>query len=311
MESDSEAEQVTLILQGGRAERGIVLSAFDGFVTHFVRALRYHHRTSSTVDVRRPGRPMSDEELATAFRLVELRPGSAIAVLEPAAIDDETTETLTPPPPPLAWRNLTGLIEAIEAEEPIDASVTDELESALRSLGTKPRLVVRVQSPGRKLEQVLDRARIKKIRSRLPQVTARTSVETAVTGILHAIDLEPDRLAIRTPKGVDWPCFYPSDFETDVLSLVGRRVMVRGEVIAEPGRKRALQIIDIREVPEPEQTTLFTEAPVSLESLLVDQGVTRPQGLSRFSDPAWEDNEESNLFLSAVLGELPEDDVRP
>jgi hypothetical protein len=88
-------EQVTLTLQGEKAREGVNLAAFESFVEHFLKALRYHYRSSRAAPIRKQGRPFSDEDLATSFRLVEFRTGSGVAVLEPA-LPVETVDQLLP-----------------------------------------------------------------------------------------------------------------------------------------------------------------------------------------------------------------------
>ena len=63
---------------------------------------------------------------------------------------------------------------------------------------------------------------IDRLRSAGPPAEASAS-DLVVVGVLHAIDLEPDQVAIRTPAGLDWSCEYPSELESDILPLIGRR----------------------------------------------------------------------------------------
>jgi hypothetical protein len=67
-------------------------------------------------------------------------------------------------------------------------------------------------------------------------------------------------------------------------------------------RSGTLDIEEIHAVPEHEQTSLFTHETVTLEELLTRQAVGAPQGLEVLADPEWEDNEESERFLEAILG---------
>jgi hypothetical protein len=64
-----------------------------------------------------------------------------------------------------------------------------------------------------------------------------------------------------------------------------------------------VEVLDVRRdaVPEFEQTSLFTGAPLALTELMRLQGVRGPQGLAALADPEWEDNEQSDLFLEALL----------
>jgi hypothetical protein len=94
----ADEDQITLTLEGDRAREGVSLAAFDSFVGHFLLALRYYYRSSRTSVVRRSGRPLADEELATNFRLVAFRKGSGVAVLEPALPPDADALTDELPP---------------------------------------------------------------------------------------------------------------------------------------------------------------------------------------------------------------------
>jgi hypothetical protein len=299
----ADEDQITLTLEGDRARDGVSLAAFDSFVSHFLLALRYHYRSARTSVLRRSGRPLVDEELATSFRLVAFRKGSGIAVLEPGLPPD--ADALTGElPPTLAWENLAGLLDAIDREDRLDVSITSELDAALKALGRQPRISVDVVRAGSRRQHELTEERIARIRSKSEEARD-VDTELTVTGVLHAIDLEPDKVAIRTPSGVDWTCEYQPALEREVLSLIGHRVLAAGRGHATSPKAGTLQLEKIRALPEPEQTQLFTGRVVPLEALKEEQGITRPQGISAFVDPSWEDTEESEDFLRALLDEQP------
>jgi hypothetical protein len=125
-----------------------------------------------------------------------------------------------------------------------------------------------------------------------------------VVGLLHAIDLESDKLAVRTPSGVDWQCEYPSLPEADVLPLVGRRVIATGMGRMTCSKVGTLELDSIASLPEVEQTPLFSAEPLPMRLLQERQHITSPQGTESFVDPDWRESEESDLFLRALLGEF-------
>lgn len=290
-------ERVTLTLQGERAREGVTLAAFESFVEHFLGALRYHYRSGRSAPIRKPGRPFGDEDLATAFRLVAFRTGSGIAVLEPvlpATSDQLLADEL---PPTLAWDNMTSLFSDIESQE-LDDVVASELKSALRALGHEAHLTVEFSGTSHGRYEVDE--------SRLEPRNASTEESDAaqtVVGLLHAIDLEPDKLAVRTPSGVDWNCEYPPSLELDVLRIVGKRVIATGIGRMTSAKVGTLTLESIAPLPEVEQTHLFSAEPVPLRTLQARQRITSPQGTNQFVDPEWSESEESELFLHALLDE--------
>lgn len=79
----SKHDHITLKLTGARAVAGIELGALDGFLTHLLAVLRDYDRLARGEDLRKSGSPEAKAAAAVALRLVSLRPGSAIAELEP------------------------------------------------------------------------------------------------------------------------------------------------------------------------------------------------------------------------------------
>ena len=187
-------------------------------------------------------------------------------------------------PPTLAWENLAGLLDAIDREDLLDVSITSELDAALKALGRQPRISVDVVRAGSRRQHEVTEERIARIRSKSEEVRD-VDTELTVTGVLHAIDLEPDKVAIRTPSGVDWTCEYQPALEREVLGLIGHRVLAAGRGHATSPRAGTLQLDKIRALPEPEQTQLFTGPVVPLEALKEEQGITRPQGNQRVRGP--------------------------
>jgi hypothetical protein len=294
-----ETSRITLTLEGERAKKGVSLAAFENFVSHFISALRYHYRASTAAPIRKTGRPFSKDEIATSFRLVDFKTGSGIAVLEPPLVEDGQGAERLAEVPTLAWGNLADLLEAVAAKRPLENSVVNELEGAMKALGAEGRFSIEFRDPHRVRTQQFDQERMKTLRTLEAEREARPQT---ITGVLHAIDLEPDKVAIRTAAGIDWTCRYPANLEQHVLALIGMRVWARGAGKLSSARSGVLDVVEIHAVPEYEQTALFTGEPLPLSELMERQGVRGPQGLAALADPEWEENEESDLFLEALLG---------
>jgi hypothetical protein len=277
----------------------VSLAAFDGFVTHLLTALRYHYRAATATPVKKTGRPFGKDDLATAFRLTGFRTGSGIVTLEPPTAEDETATALAEVPT-LAWDNLADLLDAVAEQRPLDNAVLGELEAARRSLGADGRFSVELAGGPRVRRESFDQERIERLRTphEAPEMRPQANV-----GLLHAIDLEPDKVGIRAASGLEWSCRYPAELESEVLTLIGSRVWARGTGRATSARSGSLEIAEIHAVPEYEQTSLFTGPAVSLAELMTAQRVDRPQGLSVLADPDWSDDEESDRFLEAILSD--------
>ncbi|HEX2703691.1 MAG TPA: hypothetical protein VHM72_09695, partial [Solirubrobacteraceae bacterium] len=121
----------------------------------------------------------------------------------------------------------------------------------------------------------------------------------SVAGRLHLVDLEPDRVGIRTAGGVEWACRYPEELEERIKGLIGRIVWVEGHATM-TSPLRGTMTIDRIEAVESEQSALFTVIPVDEDVLLARQGIVGPQGLETLSDPGWEDDTD-DAYLAALL----------
>jgi len=299
-ELDPGSHQITLTLEGEHARKGVSLDAFDSFISHFLSALRYHYRASRSQTVKKPGHPLAEERLVTAFRLVRFRAGSGIVVLEPP-LQDEAEATLPDVDQAVltsAWANAGDLLKSVGSGGPVDPSVVGELESATRALGRQGRFGIDFRAGADRWTTRVDEAKL--VQLRRPQETA-VEMPQLITGVLHAIDLEPDKVGIRSAAGVDWSCRYPAELEQTIGRLLGGRVWARGLGGATSARSGSMEVTEIHAVPEFEQTELFTAEPVSLSELMQRQSVERPQGLESLVDPDWEAGVESDLFLAAML----------
>lgn len=276
--------QITLKLEGRRAKKGVALDAFEAFIEHFISALRYHYRASKAEVIKKTGRPFAEDQLVTAFRLVSFRTGSGIAVLEPpiAEADSQDVPEAFGELPTLAWANVSDLLDAMDVGRQLEEPVVRELESATRSLGEKGRFSIEYRAQGKvRTRQVTDDYLSELL---APRCDAGQQTHT-ITGLLHAIDLEPDKVGIRTASGIDWTCRYPEELEREALALLASRVWAQGCGELVSARSGSLDLVSIRAVPEYEQTELFTGPSVPLQALIELQGVRHPQGLESRSSP--------------------------
>lgn len=295
-EIEPRTEQVTLHLEGPRAVRGVSLSDFENFIESFLAALRDFDRGRRGAETKKSGRPYRRDEAVTAFRLVDFKPGSGIATLEPEHVgapdsDDPLFEERLP-----SLTNLHALVHDIEEREPLPDPVTDALERACRTFGSQGSIEVELPSGhyGHKTE--ITPKVLEEIRARTGR-PAPKDVE-AISGRLHLLDVEPDKIAIRDASGVDWVCQYPEEMEPKVLGLAGKIVWAHGQGRQTSPQRGAMTIDEIKAVEQGDQASLFTPEPVGLERLIEEQGVRYPQELGSLGSPEWTDEDEA--FLSAL-----------
>lgn len=294
------SSRITLTMNGEHAQKGIELDAFDRFIRHFTSALRCHYRASKSEPPRKAGHPLSQDQLATAFRLVEFRSGSAIAVLDPPTTDAGPDLLTGSNVPTIAWVNVDSFLTAVETRRLIEDDVANELEQATKCLGKDGSFVIDYRNGATAKVHRFDLPELARMRA--PQ-TAEAPRQHTITGSLHAIDLGPDHVAIRTASGMDWRCRYPDELEERVMTFVGARVWARGVGKTTSTRSGTLEVVEIHAVAEYEQTALFTGAPLPLGQLMERQAVHGPQGLAAFADPEWEADDESERFLEAIFAE--------
>lgn len=293
-------DRVVLTLTGAEAEYGLALSNFGAFVDQFRRALREFDRTRRAERTRRGGHPTSREDLVTAFRIVGFAPGSAIIELEPIrpAPADEIQEALDAELLPI--ETLRALMDSLEREEPVDAAVADAVAAARRTLGEDGVISIAVSShssPTAPRRVTIDRDVIADLNRRVRLYTERP---TRISGRLHAIDLEPERVQIRASDGIDWICSYPSELEDTVKSLVDETVWARGVGRKQSASRGTLNLQEIHHVGKFTQTELFTFERIPLSDLIEKQGILHPQGrVSVLPDDA--SDEELDAFLDVLL----------
>ena len=291
----STNEEITLTLRGARAEHGVSLSDFESFIDWFLAALRDYDRTGRGEPARKPGHPDRRAEAVTAFRLVGFRTGSGVAVIEPEAVAVEDDQLPTGDTP-LSLATLQALTQDLADERPIAEPVIDALAKACRSVGADGSVAIEGARIGPQ-PVLVDEARLS--RAALASAGVENGDVRSVSGRLHLLDLEPDRLGIRTANGVKWSCRYPESLEERVKALLDRIVWVEGAgKLTSP--LRGTMTVEKIEAVEVEQSPLFTVTPVDEDELLVRQGISGAQGLAALGDPAWDDDAD-DAYLAALL----------
>lgn len=286
---------ITLTIKGARAERGVSLSDFESFIDNFLAALRDYDRAGRGEPTRRAGHPDRRAEAVTAFRLVAFQTGSGIATIEPELVGADDDQ-LPVGDVPLSFATLRALADDLVAERSIPESVLDALGKACRSVGADGSVAIGIGAVTTR-SIVVDGGLLDRVA--LARSDAADDEVQSVSGRLHLLDLEPDRLGIRTASGVEWSCKYPEAFEARVKSLLDRIVWVEGSGKLTSPLRGSMAIERIEPV-DVEQSSLFTASPVDEDELLARQGIEAPQGLDALSDPRWDD-ETDDAYLAALL----------
>ena len=293
--TEAKDTKITLTIKGARAERGVSLSDFESFIDSFLAALRDYDRAERGEPTRKSGHPDRRAEAVTAFRLVGFQTGSGVVTIEPELVAGEDDQ-LPVDDMPLSLTTLRALAHDLRAERPVPGPVLDALGKACRAVGADGSVSVDLPGAGARPivvdSHLLDRMALAKDADGCDEVKS-------ASGRLHLLDLEPDRLGIRTASGVEWSCRYPEALEQRIKSLLDRIVWVEGNGRLTSPLRGAMTIERIEPV-DMEQSALFTTAPVDEEALLARQGITAPQGLQSLSDPEWND-ETDDAYLLALL----------
>ncbi len=292
---------ITLELKGAHADRGVSLASFEDFIEYFLGALRAFQREEAGIHPSKGGRPERAAKMATAFRLVRLTPGSAIATLEPEQLDaaaDQEEPIFEVEPPQLA--NLRAMLHRVAHKDPLPATVTDSLSGACRALGSDGSLNVTVPPPGgskKAARPVLIDAEVVASLPSKEVLLAATHVDS-ISGFLHQLDLVPDKIGIRAADGVEWTCGYPAGLEPRVLGLIGRVVWATGSGALRGPRRGTMEIESIESIEAGEQSALFSREPIPADELAAEQGVQGPQGLDSLGFAEW--TEEDDAYLEAL-----------
>jgi hypothetical protein len=295
---EGHEDAVTLRLTGENAKDGIELSALQQFVGHFIGALRRFDRVGRAEPAVKGGHPERRAEAVTAFRLVQLTRGSAVLTLEPVALENQGDEPLFDEgdKPPLD--NVQAMATALAAGKRLDPAVADALDNARRALGGDSS-AIEISLPARLATAPLklDRDEIERAR----EEERPASGASAISGRLHAIDLEPDKLAVRSPQGIDWTCTYPAALQSEAKALIGEIVVVEGQGEQKSPRTGSMEIHTIRRAYDHDQPVLFSEEQVDLQELRETQSVNTAQGLASVGDPEWQDDEAGERFFDYLL----------
>jgi hypothetical protein len=285
---------ITLTIKGARATHGVSLSDFESFIDNFLAALRDYDRADRGERTRKLGHPDRRAEAVTAFRLVGFRTGSGVATIEPESFTDDEGQ-LPLVDVPLSLVTLRALVHDLQAERDVPEPVLVALRKACRAVGGEGSVAIDLSREGESIlinEPLLER--LANSREIVDTETVRT-----VSGRLHLLDLEPDRLGIRTAAGVEWLCRYPDVLEQRVKALLDQVVWVEGTGMLGSPLRGTMDIERIEAVGS-EQSALFTVDAVGIDELLTAQRITEPQGLDSLSDPAWDDDSD-DAYLAALL----------
>lgn len=297
------ANSITLRLEGARAKRGVALSDFETFIDNFLAALRDFDRDQRGAPTKKAGAPEARAAAVTSFRLVAFRQGSGVATIEPElAPPDGDTEAMVDAEP-IQLTNLRALLARVEEEGELPESVADALEKACRTAGNDGTLTIDVPCPVDSREPscrvVIDTARIARIRAATKKPPIPTV--TSISGRLHEVDFEPDKLAIRASDGVDWVCNFPAELEHQIETLVNRFVWVSGSGALQSPRRGTMRLAEIKAVEQGIQTGLFSGKPIPDEQLAEAQGISGPQGLDAVAAVEWTDADDA--YLAALTGD--------
>jgi hypothetical protein len=296
---------ITLRLEGARAKRGVALSDFENFIDSFLAALRDFDRDQRGAPTKKSGHPEARAAAVTSFRLVGFREGSGIATIEPelAPPNGDTEAIAGLDAEPIQLTNLRSLLVSVEEERELPESVTDALEQARRAVGDDGTLAVDVSCPENSqkpsLQVVIDAARIKRIRE--AGKAPLRPVVSSISGRLHQVDFEPDKLAIRASDGVDWACSFPEELEHQVETLVNRLVWASGSGVLQSPRRGTMKLAEIKAVEQGIQTGLFSREPIPDDQLAAAQGISGPQGLDAVAAVEWTDADDA--YLAALTGD--------
>lgn len=298
------SEKVTVKLEGQRAKRGVALADFERFIDNFLRALRGFDLDRRGEEPQKAGKPDARSQAITSFRLVGFRKGSGIALIEPEPIQDESsTESIVEVEDP-QMENLRALIDTVESEVGLSLPVLDSLDQARRTVGDDGTVEIDVSgSPelGVPVRNVMiDSGRLGRIRERLSPPKAPETIKS-VSGRLHRVEFEPDKLAIRGSDGVDWICSYPEELESEVQRLANRLVLAKGHGELKSPAKGSMRITEIQLIQPIDQPSLFSTELIPAGVLEDEQTIQGPQGLDAFAVDKWTDEDEA--YLNALTND--------
>jgi hypothetical protein len=292
-------KQITLTIEGVRAQRGIGLGDFESFIESLLSALRDYDRARRGEVTRKPGRLERRALAVTAFSLVRFEPGSGIATIEAERLAEPEDEELPLDEIPVALENLRALADDIDLATELPRDVTSALQAACRAVGQDGSIRIDFPQSIRAEPTRIDLSGLARFDGLAAPVEDRMQ---SVSGRLHLLDLEPDRLAIRTASGIDWTCAYPAELEAKITRLIDNIVWAEGAGHITGAQRGSMTIERIEPVEQGAQSPLFTQEPIADTMLLASQGIPGPQGLRQLADPDWDDATD-NAYLAALAGD--------
>ncbi|MHB1538355.1 MAG: hypothetical protein ACYCUM_06960 [Solirubrobacteraceae bacterium] len=295
----ADDKQITLTIEGERAQRGVNLSDFENFIESFLGALRDYDRARRGELTRKPGRLERRAQAVTAFSLVRFEPGSGIATIEVERLAEPEDEELPLDEVPVALENLRALADDLDRATELPRDVTSALQAACRAVGQDGSIRIDFPQSIRAEPARIDLPSLARFDGLSAPVEERTQ---SVSGRLHILDIEPDRLAIRTASGIDWTCAYPAELESKITQLIDSSVWAEGAGHMTGSQRGSMTIARIEPVEQGAQSPLFTDEPIADAMLLASQGIAGPQGLAQLADPEWDDATDS-AYLAALSGD--------
>lgn len=203
----------------------------------------------------------------------------------------------------MALMTLGALAADIVADRELAEDVVDSLERARRACGDDgvielnlPRRVVPTRGPIR-----IDAARMRRLTHRRGD---GDGVVESISGRLHAVNLEPDRLVIRAPDGVEWACTYGEELEPEIRELLGEAVWAAGRGQLTGPLNGTMRVARIELAAHGRQSELFVQKRLPLAEQLARQGVEMPQGLDAVADADWVGDESDERYLAALSGDV-------
>lgn len=296
--ADTGDRQIMLTMKGARVERGVSLSDFESFIDNFLAALRDYDRAGRGQQAKKTGHPDRRAEAVTAFRLVGFRIGSAVATLEPELVSLDEDEDVLFDEDPISLTNLQALTADLSTERAVPPAVIESLEKACRAAGSDGSLSIGL--PGSILHPLVVNAELlDRVANASTESESESTEVTTVSGRLHLLDLEPDRLGIRTAGGVEWLCKYPEALEERVKAMLDLIVWVEGAGTLTSPLRGTMTVNRIESV-DLEQSSLFTIEKINEQALAARQGISMPQGLSSLAVTDWDDASD-DMYLAALL----------
>jgi len=276
-------QQIELRVEGSRAYPGAIdLEALPGLASGLRRALRAVVLTRRGMPGSKPGPSDRETRFQSGIRLVDVREGSAVLVLE--AAEPRLFEG--------GDQAVKELLDLVTGQAEVDQTVIAALDDACRALGDGGRMTF--HTPWRAPVSI-DKEVVGRLRSSHHIVAENVTV----SGWLHGADIDPDHIVIRDSSGTEWTCHYAEDQERSVLSLIGSIVKAQGRG-SSTGKRGRIEVSSVEEVSPPTPITDHRGADVSdlTARAMRKQGIDSPQSLAAHALALTQ--EEQAAFLAAM-----------